>query len=200
MAFNLSYADEGVDVSDASSSFKSAVKSTMTKGSSKDSKKTTEKDTEATTKKQLPTTSISPVSKLMSIINKNGGSPTQNANPATKEPTLADVAPGNPTLNIDSVLEANMSKNFVQRMFEKNPISISSPYEKNSNMTHFMEVSDGMAYPRVIKESSGLKLLNSDDAYNYAKKTGEFIKFNNDNDALFFTQNYKTGKGVTIGK
>jgi hypothetical protein len=45
-----------------------------------------------------------------------------------------------------------------------------------------------------------LKFLNSDDAYNYAKKTGEFIKFKDDNDALYFTQNYKKGKNVTIGK
>ena len=93
-----------------------------------------------------------------------------------------------------------MSKNFVQRMFEKNPMSIQSPDDKNSTMTHFMEVSDSMAYPRVVKGDNGLQLLNSDDAYNYAKKTGEFIKFKNDNDALYFTQNYKNGKGVTIGK
>jgi hypothetical protein len=27
-----------------------------------------------------------------------------------------------------------------------------------------------------------------------------FIKFKDDNDALYFTQNYKKGKNVTIGK
>jgi hypothetical protein len=63
-----------------------------------------------------------------------------------------------------------------------------------------MEVSDAMAYPRVVKTDKGLKLLSSDEAYDYAKKTGEFIKFNNDDDAVYFTENYKKGKNVTIGK
>ena len=42
---------------------------------------------------------------MIGIINKNGGSPTQAAsqNPATKEPTLADVAPGNPLTSRDSL-------------------------------------------------------------------------------------------------
>ncbi len=105
-----------------------------------------------------------------------------------------------PRVNIDSVLNKNMSKNFVKRMFESNPQSIPDPENPANTMTHFMEVSDGMAYPRVVKTNDGLKFLSSDDAYDYARNTGEFIKFNNDDDALYFTQNYKKGKNVTIGK
>ncbi len=105
-----------------------------------------------------------------------------------------------PRLNIDSTLKANMSKNFIKRMFDPNPMSIPDPQDSKRSMTHFMEVSDGLAYPRVVQMGNQLKFLNSDDAYNYAKKTGEFIKFKDDNDALYFTQNYKKGKNVTIGK
>ena len=101
---------------------------------------------------------------------------------------------------VDSVLSANKSKEFIKRMYEKNPRSIPDPEDKNSTMTHFMEVSDQMAYPRVVNINGKLSLLSSDDAYNYAIKTGEFIKFKNDDDALKFTQQYKKGKGVTIGK
>ena len=107
---------------------------------------------------------------------------------------------GGPKINVDSVLNANMSKNFVKRMFESNPESIPDPEDNTRSMTHSMEVSDGMAYPRVVKTNEGLKFLSSDDAYDYARKTGEFIKFKNDDDALYFTQNYKKGKNVTIGK
>ena len=105
-----------------------------------------------------------------------------------------------PRLNIDSTLKANMSKNFIKRMFDIKPMSIPDPQDSKRSMTHFMEVSDGLAYPRVVQMGNQLKFLNSDDAYNYAKKTGEFIKFKDDNDALYFTQNYKKGKNVTIGK
>lgn len=105
-----------------------------------------------------------------------------------------------PKLDIDSTLKANMSKNFVKRMFDAKPMSIPDPQDSKRSMTHFMEVSDGMAYPRVVQMGNQLKYLSSDDAYNFAKKTGEFIKFKDDNDALYFTQNYKKGKNVTIGK
>lgn len=105
-----------------------------------------------------------------------------------------------PTKWVDSVLAANTSKDFVKRMFEKNPRSIPDPEDPKSSMTHFMEVSDGIAYPRVVNQNGKLTFLSSDDAYNYARKTGEFIKFKDDNEAVKFTENYKKGKGVTIGK
>ena len=88
-----------------------------------------------------------------------------------------------PTMWVDSVLAANTSKDFVKRMFEKNPRSIPDPEDPKSSMTHFMEVSDGIAYPRVVNQNGKLTFLSSDDAYNYARKTGEFIKFKDDNEA-----------------
>lgn len=108
---------------------------------------------------------------------------------------------GDPVVKwVDSTLSKNMNKDFIKRMFEKNPKSISDPENHKRTMTHFMEVSDGMAYPRVVNIGGKLQLLNSDDAYNYALKSGEFIKFKNDDEAVKFTENYKKGTGVTIGK
>jgi hypothetical protein len=101
---------------------------------------------------------------------------------------------------VDSVLTANKSKDFVKRMFEKNPRSVPDPEDSKSTMTHYMEVSDGMAYPRVVNMNGKLQFLNSNDAYNYARKSGEFIKFADDKEALKFTENYKKGSKVTIGK
>ncbi len=101
---------------------------------------------------------------------------------------------------VDSVLSANMNKDFVKRMFEKNPRSIPDPEDPSRSMTHFMEVSDGIANPRVVNLNGKMTFLSSDDAYDYARKSGEFIKFKNDRDAVKFTERYKKGKGVTIGK
>jgi hypothetical protein len=110
MAFNLSYADKGVDLSDAGSNFKSYAKAAKSKD--KETPKEDPKNPKSTTEKPAapapdakPTATGSPINNLIGIINKNGGSPTQAAsqNPATKEPTLADVAPGNPLTSTDSL-------------------------------------------------------------------------------------------------
>ena len=101
---------------------------------------------------------------------------------------------------VDSTLSKNMNKDFIKRMFDKTPVSIQDPENPKSTMTHFMEVSDGMAYPRVVNIGGKLQYLSSDDAYDYALKSGEFIKFKNDDEAIKFTENYKKGTRVTIGK
>jgi hypothetical protein len=101
---------------------------------------------------------------------------------------------------VDSTLAANRGKEFVKRMFEKKPKSIPDPEEQGFYMTHKMEVSDGLAYPRVVNINGRLTYLSSSEAYDYAKKTGEYIKFKNDDEAVKFTQNYKRGNKVTIGK
>lgn len=101
---------------------------------------------------------------------------------------------------IDSTLKANRGKEFVQRMFEKNPRSIPDPEDPRYSMSHKMEVSDAKAYPRVVNQGGKLVHLSSDDAYDYAMKNKEYIKFKNDEDAIKFTENYKKGKKVKIGK
>jgi hypothetical protein len=102
--------------------------------------------------------------------------------------------------SVDSTLKANRGKDFVERMFEKNTKSIPDPEEKGYTMTHKMEVSDGKAYPRVVNQGGKLTYLDSDSAYNYAMKNKEYIQFKNDDEAVKFTQNYKGGRKVKIGK
>jgi len=110
----------------------------------------------------------------------------------------------NRTQWVDSVNNANMDQNFVQRFYLKNGPSIQIPGERGTS-THFMEESDGMVYPTVVQMPNGkLQYLNLNDknaAYNYAKKTGQFIKFPTVEQARWYGGNgYKTGTGVTIGK
>jgi len=97
-------------------------------------------------------------------------------------------------VNIDSVLNANRDKDFVKRLFEKDTPSIK---KGGQTMTHFMESSDGIVYPRVVRTPKGeMKFLSSDKAYKYAQKTGEFIQFPNDEQAQYFGKNYKQGVNV----
>jgi hypothetical protein len=110
----------------------------------------------------------------------------------------------NRTQWVDSVNNANMVKNFVQREYLKNGPSMQIP-GKPGRSTHYMEESDGMVYPTVVQfpGQQGVQYLNKSDkngAYNYAKKTGEFIKFPTVEQALWYASDgYKTGTGVTIG-
>jgi hypothetical protein len=101
---------------------------------------------------------------------------------------------------VDSILAANRGKEFVERMFEKKTKSIPDPENPKKTMTHYMEVSDARAYPRVVNQGGKLGLLSSDSAYKYAMKNKEYIQFKNDDEAVKFTENYKGGKKVKIGK
>ncbi len=95
---------------------------------------------------------------------------------------------------VDSVLNANKNKNFVQRYMNPNPsMVIKNP--DGSSSTHQMASADNIAYPTIVQGPDGkLKRLGDDEAYQYARKTGEFIKFANEKDADWFANNgYKLG-------
>jgi N-acetyl-anhydromuramyl-L-alanine amidase AmpD len=102
---------------------------------------------------------------------------------------------------VDSVNNANIDKNFINRMYLKNGPSIQIPGEPGRS-THFMEESDNMVYPTVVQRpgSSFLEYLNKSDkngAYNYARMTGQFIKFPNAEQAAWYANNgYKKGTNV----
>jgi len=119
-----------------------------------------------------------------------------------------------PRLNLDSVIAANQHLNFIKRAMDaKTPEVMIKGQDYPS--THFMESSDGMVYPTVVqtpdggirfmgkylgKDKNGRPMYNTDEAYNYAKSTGNHIKFTNDDDARYFSENYKKSKLVKIGK
>lgn len=100
----------------------------------------------------------------------------------------------NPTGYIDSTLNANKNLNFVQRLYDKNSPSIKLPNEQYPS-THLMESGDSAVYPRIVMKDGKLQNLG-DNAWKYARQTGEQIKFPNDEIAKWFGKNYKRGTGV----
>ena len=108
----------------------------------------------------------------------------------------------NKTQWVDSVNNANMMKNFVQREYLKNGPSIQVPGEPGRS-THLMAYDplSKRVYPEVVNINGKLKYLPGDQAYDYADSTGEFITFPTAEQAAWYSNNgYKTGTGVTIGK
>ena len=108
----------------------------------------------------------------------------------------------NKTQWVDSVNNANMMKNFVQREYLKNGPSIQVPGEPGRS-THLMayDPKSKRVYPEVVNINGKLKYLPGDQAYDYADSTGEFITFPTAEQAAWYSNNgYKTGTGVTIGK
>jgi hypothetical protein len=102
---------------------------------------------------------------------------------------------------VDSIHNARKGDlNFVQRYFDQSAGSIQIPGQRGTS-THFMESGDGKAYPTVVQMPNGkLQYLNQNDknaAWNYANKTGQFIKFPTDEQAAWYADNgYKKGTGV----
>jgi len=107
----------------------------------------------------------------------------------------------NKTAWVDSIHNARKGDlNFVQRMFDQRAGSIQIPGQPGTS-THYMESGDGKAYPTVVQMPNGkLQYLNQNDkdaAWKYANKTGQFIKFPNDEQAEWYANNgYKKGTNV----
>lgn len=89
---------------------------------------------------------------------------------------------------VDSILNANKHLDFVQR--------IRNPNERldlgnGQYATHMMayDPKSKRAYPTIVKQGNKLVQLQGDDAWNYADKTGEYIKFNTPEEAEKFSNN-----------
>lgn len=59
--------------------------------------------------------------------------------------------------------------------------------------SHYLESTDNIVYPRIQEINGKLKFLNSEDAYNTALKTGNYLKFNSEEEAIDFGERYKQG-------
>ena len=107
----------------------------------------------------------------------------------------------NKTAWVDSIHNARKGDlNFVQRMFDQRAGSIQIPGQRGTS-THFMESGDKRAYPTVVQMPNGkLQYLNQNDkdaAWNYAKRTKQFIQFPTDEQAEWYANDgYKKGTGV----
>lgn len=90
---------------------------------------------------------------------------------------------------VDSVLSANNNLNFVQRI--RNPTE-RLDLGNGEYATHKMayDPDSKRAYPTVVKQGDKLvQLKNEDEAWDYADKTGEYIKFNTPQEAEKFANN-----------
>jgi len=97
-------------------------------------------------------------------------------------------------LKILEILEANKDKEFVQRVFNAADYP-SLPNRDGSESTHSMawgEV-DGrfFVYPTVILQEDQMMRLGPDTAFGHALRTGEFIEFDNMDEADEFSREYK---------
>jgi hypothetical protein len=96
---------------------------------------------------------------------------------------------------VDSVLNSNKHLEWVKRLYDKNPKTLTLPGEKNPS-THYMESSDNLVYPTIIQTDDGKLKYLGDKARDYAIKNKTYIEFPTEQEAIEFGKNYKTGTGV----
>jgi hypothetical protein len=90
------------------------------------------------------------------------------------------------------ILQDNKQKNFVKRILkpDKYPNIQNDDGSVSSHRMEYAEV-DGMyiVYPTIIQEKrkGELRELQSDSAIDYALETGEFIEFDSEEDAAWFS-------------
>ena len=119
-----------------------------------------------------------------------------------------------PRLDLDSVINSNRHLNFIQRAMDAKTPEVMIQGQQYPS-THFMANDGNIAYPTVVqtpdggirfmgkylgKDAKGNPKYDTDEAYDYAVKTGNLIKFKNPEDAAYFAENYKKSKLVKIGK
>lgn len=95
-----------------------------------------------------------------------------------------------------SILDENKRKNFVKRIMkpDKYPVINNEDGSVSSHLMGYGEA-DGRyyVYPTIIqsKRKGDLVRLSDDDAWTYSQETGEYIEFDNEDDAAWFSENYK---------
>lgn len=112
------------------------------------------------------------------------------------EPAGKKQTGGSTRLNIDSTLNANKNVPFVQRIINADKF----PVRKNPDgtvSTHLMAYADNIAYP-TLRLVNGKWVENVDP--NAAMQAGDYIRFNNEADAAYFSENYKNSKLSKIKK
>jgi N12 class adenine-specific DNA methylase/DNA-directed RNA polymerase specialized sigma subunit len=95
--------------------------------------------------------------------------------------------------DLDAVLKTNNQKNFVKRILD--PDRKELDLGDGQTGTHLMENAevDGrfISYPTIVEKNGKLVQLSSEEAIKHAKRTGEFIEFDDPKDAEYFSKNYK---------
>ena len=123
--------------------------------------------------------------------------------PNTQQQT--DLFKTNRTAYVDSVLKANIDKEWVRRLVEKQTTatSIQDPYDSGYRSTHLMaHDGKGYVYPQVIMQNGKLihfptvYHLDEEQAIEYAKKNKIGIQLPQDQGTWFAENGYKTGTNV----
>jgi hypothetical protein len=101
---------------------------------------------------------------------------------------------------VDSTLVANKKLDFVKRLYntKKDIATPEGEGKPGDRSTHLMsyDPKSKRVYPKVVNQDNELTYKDGDDAYNYADKTKEYIKFPTSEKAEWFSSNYKLGAGV----
>lgn len=94
-------------------------------------------------------------------------------------------------INADSVLQANKKIPFVNKIISGDTTSIQVPGLKGRS-THLLSQADNIVFPQV-QTINGKLIYVPDwkDAYTNAKKTGNYIPFKSEQEALNFSEQYK---------
>lgn len=101
---------------------------------------------------------------------------------------------------IDSILNANKDKEWVRRLYDKNPESIQVKGETGRS-THLMASGDGKVFPMVDRDPKTKKLVYmGDTSARHHFKNRSVISLKDDKEAQWFGENYKKGTGVLKGK
>jgi len=101
---------------------------------------------------------------------------------------------------VDSTLNANKDKDWVNRLYDKNPKTIHVPgTPQGSVSTHYMgDDGKGYVFPTVVNINGKLQYLG-DKAEDYARQTNTGIQFNKKQGDWFAGNGYKKGTGVLNG-
>lgn len=100
---------------------------------------------------------------------------------------------------IDSILNANKDKEWVRRLYDKNPESIQIKGLKGRS-THYIESADNRVYPTVDRSPKTNKLIYmGDTAYQFHDRKKSYIALKDEKEAAWFGENYKKGTGVLSG-
>lgn len=90
------------------------------------------------------------------------------------------------------IQKENKDLNFVSRIEDP---SLTFPDSQGNPMTHYMASADNIVFPTVVQQhgNNNLNRLGYEEAYEYANKSGEYIKFPSEKDAIDYGINYKQG-------
>jgi hypothetical protein len=122
-----------------------------------------------------------------------------------REKNNSDLFNSNKTQYVDSVLNANKDKEWVQRLTKKQTTanSIQDPYEPQYKSTHLMsDDGNGYVYPTVIKQGDKLihypteLKLNEEQSIEYAKKNNIGIQLPKRQGTWFANNGYKIGTNI----